>query len=86
MPVWEEAVSDIKTSPVADLTNIGATAGSAGSSTAAAYLFEFVEQVPFAHIDVAGVAFGNNAIGNPRKTGSGYGVQLTYAIAKMLTQ
>lgn len=85
IPVWEEAVNDIKTSPVADLTNIGATAGAAGSMTAAAYLFEFVENIPFAHIDVAGVAFGNNAIGNPRKTGSGFGVQLSYSIAKNLS-
>ncbi len=84
LPVWEESISDIKTSPVADLTNIGATAGSAGSMVAAAYLFEFVESIPFAHIDIAGVANGNASIGHPRKTGSGYGVQLSYTIAKNL--
>lgn len=86
MPVWEEVVNDLKTSTVADLTNIQATAGSAGSSTAAAFLFEFVEDIPFAHIDVAGVAFNNSAMGHPRKTGSGYGVQLSYEIARTLSK
>jgi leucyl aminopeptidase len=85
LPVYEEAVSDIKSSPVADLTNIGATAGSAGSIVAAAYLFEFVESTPFVHVDIAGVANGNTAIGHPRKTGSGYGVQLAYQIARSLS-
>jgi leucyl aminopeptidase len=84
LPVWEEAFNDIKTSPVADLTNIGATAGSAGSIVAAAYLFEFVESTPFAHVDIAGVAYGNAAIGHPRKSGSGYGVQLSYQIARSM--
>lgn len=85
LPVWEEAVNDLKTSSVADLTNIGATAGSAGSSTAAGYLFEFVEQTPFAHIDVAGVAFGSATFGSPRKGGSGYGIQLCLEIARQLS-
>jgi leucyl aminopeptidase len=85
LPVWEEAVNDLKTSSVADLTNIGATAGSAGSSTAAGYLFEFVGQTPFAHIDVAGVAFGSATFGSPRKGGSGYGVQLCVEIARKLS-
>lgn len=83
MPTYDEVGEDIK-GQMADLTNLGATAGAAGSSAGAMFLKEFVENIPFAHVDIAGVANGNMALGYPRKISSGYGVQLSVAIAKAL--
>lgn len=80
-PVWEEMCDDIKGS-ISDVCNLGATRRSAGSMTAAAFLNEFTNGVPYAHVDIAGVANDNKAIGYPRKISSGYGVQLSVEIAK----
>ncbi|MBX9702681.1 MAG: leucyl aminopeptidase [Silvanigrellaceae bacterium] len=85
LPTWEEIAEDLK-SPLADICNIGQTRGSAGSMIAAAFLKEFVSQTPFAHIDIAGVANANQAIGYPRKISSGYGVQLSVKIAQILAK
>lgn len=83
-PIWEEVADDIK-GTISDLTNIGNTRGAAGSMAAAAFLNEFVEDVPYAHIDIAGVADKNQSIGYAKKGGSGYGVLLSYEIAKKLS-
>ncbi|APJ02830.1 leucyl aminopeptidase family protein [Silvanigrella aquatica] len=85
LPVWEEVVEDTKGN-IADLTNIGNTRGSAGSMVGAAFLNEFVNDIPFAHIDIAGVANDNLSIGYPKKNGAGYGVQLVVGIAKKLAE
>ncbi len=55
MPLTEEHSSDIK-GTFADLLNIGKTRG-AGSATAAAFLKEFVSDIPWAHFDIAGTAW-----------------------------
>jgi leucyl aminopeptidase len=83
MPTWEEVSEDIK-GKMADINNIGATTGNAGSVVAAMFLKEFVGDIPYAHVDIAGVANDNMAIGHPRKTGSGYGVQLSIELARQL--
>jgi leucyl aminopeptidase len=85
LPVWEEVAEDTK-GQIADLTNLGKTRGAAGSMIGAAFLNEFVNDIPFAHIDIAGVANDNQAIGYTRKAGSGYGVQLVTHIAKTLSE
>ena len=85
LPTWEEVAEDTK-GTISDVTNIGNTRGSAGSMVAAAFLKEFVNDVPFAHIDIAGVSEGNQSIGYVRKNGSGYGVQLVIQIAKKLSE
>jgi leucyl aminopeptidase len=85
LPVWEEVVEETK-GDISDLTNIGKTRGAAGSMFAAGFLNEFVDGKPFAHIDIAGVADSNQAIGYPNKMGSGYGVQLAYQIAKLISE
>jgi leucyl aminopeptidase len=82
LPVWEEVAQDTK-GVFTDVKNVGAP-GQAGSMVAAAFLKEFVQEVPFAHIDIAGVADGNTALGYNRKGGSGYGVQLAVSIAQLL--
>lgn len=84
MPTWDEIGEDVK-GTIADVNNLGATAGAAGSSVAAMFLKEFVESKPYCHIDIAGVANGNMAVGFPRKISSGYGIQLSIEIARALS-
>ena len=55
MPLWDEYKEQIK-SKVADLKNIGGRYG--GSITAAAFLESFTDY-PWAHLDIAGTAFGS---------------------------
>lgn len=66
MPLWEEYQAALK-SPFADMANIGS--GGAGSVTAACFLSRFVDDTPWAHLDIAGTAFTrgaqNGATGRP---------------------
>lgn len=84
MPTWDEIGEDVK-GTIADVNNLGATAGAAGSSVGAMFLKEFVTNKPYCHIDIAGVANGNMALGFPRKISSGFGVQLSVEIARALS-
>jgi leucyl aminopeptidase len=61
-------------SPIADMKNIGGQFG--GSITAAAFLQRFVNKVPWAHLDIAGTAWAEEARGVLPKGASGYGVRL----------
>lgn len=66
MPVWSD-YQELLDSPFADMANIGGP--TAGSITAACFLSRFVEDVPWAHLDIAGTAWntGSNkgATGRP---------------------
>jgi len=56
LPLWPEHKEDMK-GTFADLQNIGKS-GTAGTITAAAFLSEFVpEDIPWAHMDIAGTAW-----------------------------
>ena len=72
LPLVKEYKDMIKSS-VADMKNIGGAHG--GAITAALILQEFVGQVPWAHLDIAGPAFAesDNALG--AKGGTGFGVR-----------
>ncbi|MFH1130556.1 MAG: leucyl aminopeptidase [Pseudomonadota bacterium] len=59
-------------SPIADLKNSGDRWG--GALTAGLFLQEFVEQVPWIHVDIAGPAFAEKAYGHISKGGTGFGV------------
>lgn len=60
MPITDYHVDDMK-SPFADLQNISSFRG-AGSSTAAAFLEQFVENdVPWAHFDIAGTGWNQGS-------------------------
>lgn len=61
-------------SPIADMKNIGGAFG--GSITAAAFLQRFVNKVPWAHLDIAGTAWAEEARGVTPKGASGFGVRL----------
>ncbi|MDB2613945.1 leucyl aminopeptidase [Chlamydiales bacterium] len=73
LPLVEDYKDDLK-SHVADTSNIGNREG--GAITAALFLQQFVEKTPWAHIDVAGVAFTKFPRGVFPKHATGYGVRL----------
>ena len=56
MPLYNDYLEQIK-SPVADMMNIGGWGGKAGSVTAAIFLSKFVDY-KWAHVDIAGTAWG----------------------------
>ncbi len=75
MPMSDDYARLLK-SPHADLANIGPR-GVAGAVVAACFLKEFVERTPWAHIDIAGTAWGVKHISylDPDHA-TGYGVRL----------
>jgi len=58
LPLDEEYTKQIK-SDIADIKNVGGK--KAGTITAAAFLKEFAEDTPWAHLDIAGTAWGDAA-------------------------
>jgi leucyl aminopeptidase len=72
LPLVKEYRDDIKSS-VADIKNIGG--GHGGAITAALILQEFVEDVPWAHLDIAGPAYTDRDIATCPKGGTGFGVR-----------
>ena len=81
MPMHQE-YRDLMRGTYADLTN-SSPKRKAGSLTAAAFLAEFVEDTPWAHIDIAGTSWD---VGRPYlgKGPSGYGVRLLVELARDL--
>ncbi len=62
-------------SDVADVKNISG-GRAAGSITAAQFLERFVDKTPWAHLDIAGMAWGSKDVSVTPKGGTGYGVRL----------
>jgi leucyl aminopeptidase len=56
LPLWDEYAEDIK-SQVADMKNVGMPGGMAGTIAGAMLLKEFVGEKPWAHLDIAPVAY-----------------------------
>ncbi|MDP2654267.1 MAG: leucyl aminopeptidase [Candidatus Omnitrophota bacterium] len=56
LPSYPELKDYVK-SPIADLKNTGLAQGAAGAITAAEFLRQFTENLPWAHLDIAGTAF-----------------------------
>lgn len=74
MPLWDD-YKDMMKSDVADIKNLS-SAPVAGAITAAKFLEEFTENhTAWAHLDIAGTAFGDSEFGS-MKSASGYGVAL----------
>ena len=61
-------------SKFADMKNIGGRSG--GSITAAQFLKRFVQDTPWAHLDIAGTAMGSTQDEINQSWGSGFGVRL----------
>ena len=73
MPLGERFDKLIE-SPIADMKNIGGQFG--GSITAAQFIQRFVNKVPWAHLDIAGTAWTDEARGTTPKGATGFGVRL----------
>ena len=63
------------------MQNIGADR-EAGSITAAQFLQRFVNNTPWAHLDIAGVAWSKKESAICPKGGTGYGVRLLNQLVK----
>ncbi len=77
-PCWRmplgEAYDKAIASDIADMKNVGDRAG--GSITAAQFLQRFVNDVPWAHIDIAGTAWSKKDTATCPKGATAFGVQL----------
>ena len=73
MPMGK-AYDDMLKSHIADMKNIGGRL--AGSITAACFLERFVDDVPWAHLDIAGMAWADKSSPTVPKGGTGYGVKM----------
>ena len=77
--LWRQPLADaydrLIDSPIADMKNVGPR--EAGSITAAQFLNRYVEDgVAWAHLDIAGMAWGDKASATAEKGATGYGVRL----------
>ena len=73
LPLFPEYREQLE-SEIADMTNVGGRDG--GAITAACLLAEFVDGVPWAHLDIAGVSWRDANRDYLRKGGTGFGVRL----------
>ncbi|MFQ5601129.1 MAG: leucyl aminopeptidase, partial [Candidatus Krumholzibacteriia bacterium] len=73
LPLWEEFEELIRT-PIADIKNSGGKHG--GTITAATFLKHFVDETPWAHLDIAGTSYLDKAEGYRSQGGTGVGVRL----------
>ncbi|MBI4430425.1 MAG: leucyl aminopeptidase [Candidatus Omnitrophica bacterium] len=73
LPLWEEYGEMVK-SPVADLKNIGGKY--AGTITAGKFLEAFVDDFPWCHLDIAGVAWRESPAYYAKSGATGAGVRL----------
>jgi leucyl aminopeptidase len=72
LPLDKEYTNQIK-SDIADIKNVGGK--KAGTITAAAFLKEFAEETPWAHLDIAGTAWGDPATSFRSKGPTGVAVR-----------
>ena len=73
LPLWPEYTKQLE-SETADLVNVGGREG--GSITGACFLKEFVGETPWAHLDIAGTAYGEGKLPYQRKGGYGFPMRL----------
>jgi leucyl aminopeptidase len=80
LPIIDFHKKDMK-GAVGDLRNISSPGTGAGSSTAGAFLSNFVGETSWAHLDIAGTAWGasdRDYQGGPKGTGVGVRLLLDY--------
>ena len=79
-PLWRlpltEAYDKALDSPIADMQNIAGPGAGAGSITAAQFLQRFVNNVPWAHLDIAGMAWSKKDRPTVPKGATAFGVRL----------
>lgn len=75
LPLHKNFDKDID-SEIADVQNVQKTARAAGSITAAQFLKRFVNDVPWAHLDIAGTTWSKKDLPLSEKGATGFGVRL----------
>jgi len=80
MPLYKEYSEEIK-SDIADIVNVPAVRN-AGTIIGAIFLQNFVENTPWAHIDIAGTSWYSKKRGYNPKNATGFGVRLLYEFVK----
>lgn len=82
LPMYEEYQEQIK-SKIADIRNIGGR--EAGTITAACFLSRFVDDLPWAHLDIAGTAWNMKGadLSAPGATGAGVRVVTEYLLDRI---
>ena len=83
LPLWDEYDKELE-SDVAVVKNVGKAGHGGGASIAASFLRRFVGSVPWAHIDIAGMAWAGSAgdLRNAGPSGFGAGLVLTYLMER----
>lgn len=81
LPLEVEYRKEIE-SPIADMKNIGGRHG--GAITAALLLSEFVGEIPWVHLDIAGPARAEATTGYVVEGGTGFGVRTFVALAESI--
>jgi len=81
MPLHQDYEDMIK-SDIADIANLGNVRGAAGSSTAAQFLQHFVNDVAWAHLDIAAMAWEKKGTHITPKGAVGFGVRLLNQVVK----
>ncbi|MFQ6675437.1 MAG: leucyl aminopeptidase [Fidelibacterota bacterium] len=84
LPLWDEYSEDIK-GKVADVKNIGSP-GQAGTIAGGAFLKEFVGDISWAHIDIAGTAWWDKDRPYAPSGPSGVGVRLGLELLNLLSR
>lgn len=84
MPLYEEYRRQMD-SEIADIKNIGNGRGG-GALNAAAFLGDFRADVPWAHFDIAGMAFSDQPVPYRAKGATGFGVGAVASIALDLAE
>ncbi len=74
MPIDDSYDKDIG-SDIADMKNVGSGRG-AGSTAGAMFVKRFINDIPWAHIDIAGVTWSKKDAAMVPKGGTGYGVRM----------
>lgn len=75
LPIWDEFPDHLK-GEIADLKNIADANAGGGTIAGGAFLREFVNETPWAHVDIAGTAWWEKDRPHLPKGPSGYGVRL----------
>ena len=83
LPVWDEHRQHMR-SRIADLKNVGGR--DAGASTAAAFLSHFVQDTPWAHLDIAGTAWTQRSGPYQPYGATGVGVRLAVELLSRWTE
>lgn len=83
MPIHPDFVNSMK-GEISDLRNGEDAPRYAGASKGAAFLREFVGKTKWAHLDIAGVAYGKNPKPYEAKRATGYGVRLMVKFLEQL--